>query len=615
VANRGEVVERIARTAGRLDIRLIAPSTEGPDAVDLLDAQAVVRAAVAAGADAVHPGYGFLAESADFAEAVVDAGLRWVGPPPAAMRAMGDKASARRLAAELGIPVLPGYDGEAQDDEALRRAARRVGYPLLVKPSAGGGGKGMRVVQAPPDLSGALAAARREAVAAFGDDRLVLERLLEGPHHVEAQVLADARGSVVHLGERDCSVQRRHQKVLEETPSPAVDGPTRRRLGDAATRLAGAVGYISAGTCEFLLADDGSFWFLEMNTRLQVEHPVTEAVTGRDLVADQLAVAAGRSLADIGLGDQAAVDRSLARGGHAIEVRLYAEDAEAGFLPATGRVERLAWPGGDGIRVDAGIVEGTEVGERFDPMLAKLVAHGRDRREALERLSLALDRTVVLGLVTNLRFLRWLVRQQWVTAGQARIDSLALAWQPGERDARPPAPDERLLTVAALALTEARGTQTEAHDPWRGGWRLNAPAAVRVTTEAGDVRTVSIPPDAGHSATVAGPDPDGVVHVDAEGRSIAVRLDDPPDVDRAARAAAAHHAGGTSVVVAPMPGRVTGVHVQVGDEVDTGVPVATLDAMKMEHLVVAPNAGRVTEVSSAVGRQVAKGDPLATIES
>jgi acetyl/propionyl-CoA carboxylase alpha subunit len=365
IANRGEIVRRIARTARRLGIEPVAPD-ESRSGLDLLHIGAVVAAARAANADALHPGFGFLAENADFAQAVIDAGIKWVGPPPAAIRAMGDKGAARRLAVSLGIPVVPGYDEADQSDAALTRAATAIGYPILVKPAAGGGGKGMRTVRSEDRIADALAGARREAVAAFGDDRLILERLLEGPRHVEVQVLFDGSGHGIHLGERDCSLQRRHQKILEESPSPAVTPAIRERLTAAALALAGGVGYVSAGTCEFLLTDRGERFFLEMNTRLQVEHPVTEFVTGVDLVEQQLRVAEGRPLEL----DQGDVDARLAAGGHAIEVRLYAEDAEAGFLPATGRVERLAWPAGDGIRVDAGIDEGTEVGGRFDPMLA-----------------------------------------------------------------------------------------------------------------------------------------------------------------------------------------------------------------------------------------------------
>ena len=447
---------RIRRTCDRLGIRAIVPFTDGPDALDLLAIDAVVAAAVAAGADAVHPGFGFLAENAEFADAVIAAGLHWIGPPPSAIRAMGDKAAARRLAAHLDIPTPAGYDDADQSDDAFVAAGRRIGFPLLVKPAAGGGGKGMRTVREPDRLPAELAAARREARSAFGDERLILERLIEGARHVEIQVLFDRAGRGVHLGERDCSLQRRHQKVLEEAGSPAVDADLRARMGAAALTLAGAVGYEGAGTCEFLLDDRGAFTFLEMNTRLQVEHPVTELVTGRDLVADQLRIAAGEPLGF----EQGAV----AMDGHAVEVRLYAEDAEAGFLPATGRIERLRWPTGPGIRVDAGVVEGDAVGARFDPMLAKVIAHGRDRAEALGRLTAALDETVVLGLVTNLRFLRWLVRQPVVLDGAGRTDTLERIWPPDDWTERTRIPDDAWATAAR----ELDQTPTQA-DPGPAG--------------------------------------------------------------------------------------------------------------------------------------------------
>jgi acetyl-CoA/propionyl-CoA carboxylase biotin carboxyl carrier protein len=630
VANRGEIARRIEATCGRLGLRAIVPPTEGDAAVDLLDAAAVVRVATDAGADALHPGFGFLAENAEFAAAVAAAGIRWVGPGPDAIRAMGDKAAARRLAADLGIPTIPGYDGADQSDGALVAAAARIGAPVLVKPSAGGGGKGMRTVRDLATLPDAIAAARREARASFGDDRLILERFLEGPRHVEVQVLFDQHGGGVHLGERDCSVQRRHQKVLEETPSPAVDPDLRARLGEAALRLAAGVGYASAGTCEFLLDDRGRFYFLEMNTRLQVEHPVTELVTGRDLVADQLAIAGGATLAELGLSQEAA-DAACARGGHAVEVRLYAEDAEAGFLPATGRVEALHWPptatrfgppGPDGLRIDAGIEVGSEIGGRFDPMLAKVIAHGRDRQAAFERLERALADTVVLGLVTNLRFLRWLVGEPVVRDGEVRIDTLGRIWPPDDWPARSAIPDAAWPTAAAALVESADAAEGGAtgSDPWAGGWRLNAPPAIRIATDD-EARTVrptepdSAPdePDAtvARLAVRAG----DTVHLDLGGRSVAFRVAPPPDVDRAARAAAAHaHGAGPAELVAPMPGQVLAVHAGVGATVAAGDPVVTLEAMKMEHVVTAPIAGRIADLAVRPADQVARGQALATVE-
>ncbi len=572
IANRGEIVARISRTCARLGIDAIVPVTVGPNALDLLSIGAVVDAARAVGADALHPGFGFLAESAPFAEAVIAAGIRWVGPPPAAIRATGDKAAARRLARELEVPTLPGYDGPDQSNEAIATAAEEIGAPLLVKPSAGGGGKGMRIVGDLAQLGHAVAGARREARAAFGDDRIILERYLEGPRHVEVQLLFDSLGNGVHMGERDCSIQRRHQKVLEETPSPAVDPAIRRRLTDAALALGWAVGYVGAGTCEFLLADDGTLAFLEMNTRLQVEHPVTEAVTGRDLVADQLRIAAGKPL---GFGQT-----DVQFGGHAVEVRLYAEDADEGFLPATGRIEALRWPGGEG-------------------MLAKIVAHGPDRPTALGRLTDALDDTLVLGLTTNLRFLRWLVRRPEVVDGEARIDTLDRIW-----------PDEHAVTgdIPDAAWQAAAGMLGG------GGWRLNALPTIRLAAD-GIERDVSVEP-ASDMMAVEAVLANGVVHVDVGGRSAAFRPAPPPDVDRAARAAAAHaHVGGVADVDAPMPGSVLAVHVGVGDSVAAGDPIVTLEAMKMEHVVVAGIPGRVAELAVTRGDQVTRGATLATIEA
>ncbi len=600
IANRGEIANRVSRTCRELGIRAVVPETDGPDALDLLDARAVVAAAIATDADAIHPGFGFLAENADFAERTEAAGIRWVGPPPEAIRLMGNKAAARRLASSLGIPVLAGYDGDDQSDRAMAKAARGIGYPLLVKPAGGGGGKGMRVVRDGDRLGDALAAARREAGGAFDDDRLILERLVEGARHVEVQVLFDRAGTGIQLGERDCSIQRRHQKVLEETPSPAIDATIRGQLGDAALALGRAVGYASAGTCEFLVDGRGSWTFMEMNTRLQVEHPVTEMVTGRDLVADQLGIAAGRPIAANG----------PAPNGHAMEVRLYAEDADDGFLPATGRVEALRWPAGPGIRVDAGIELGTGIGSRFDPMLAKVIAWGPDRATALQRLTAALDETLVLGVVTNLRFLRWLVRQPVVLDGEARTDTLDRIWPPDDWLDRTRTPDDA-WGLAAAALAEHREGTGAA---WAGGWRLNGPPVMRLETE-GETRTVTVTtPDTPMASVVVG----DVVHVDLAGRSTPFRLAPPPDVDRAARAAMAHGpaaGGGPSQVVSPMPGAVLAVHVAPGQAVGLDDPVVTIEAMKMEHMVAATAAGRVGEVLVRVADQVTRGQVLAVIES
>ena len=626
IANRGEIAARIRRTADRLGIRVVVPRQDGRQSVDLLDGLRVIEAALAAGADAIHPGCGFLSENADFAEAVEGAGIRWVGPPASAIQSMGNKAAARRLAARLGIPIVPGYDGDDQSDAILLAAAQTIAGPALgglrhrvmIKPAAGGGGKGMRLVEEldPPEtFLEALAGARREATVAFGDERLILERYLSSPRHVEIQLLFDAYGTGAHLGERDCSLQRRHQKVLEETPSPAVAEPLRTRLGQAALTLAAAVDYRSAGTCEFLLNDGGEFYFLEMNTRLQVEHPVTELVTGRDLVADQLRIAAGEPLGFT----QDEADAARHEGGHAIEARLYAEDPDAGFLPCTGRIEALRWPAprtaaepGGAIRVDSGIETGLVVDTRFDPMLAKLIAGGATRAEALANLAAALDQTLVLGLVTNLRFLRWLVAQPAVLAGAARIDTLEAIWPPTHGD------DARAVSTSAAwrAAARALAGTTDA------GWRLNGPARIRLESE-GLEQTIALSEDAvgdagiGDRSNQSPPativDQAGVAFVDEDGRSVPFRLAPPPDVDRAARAAAGHGPGAAAEVCAPMPGAVLAVHIAPGASVESGQPLVTLEAMKMEHVVTAPTAGIVIEVLVQLGWQVARGERLVVL--
>jgi len=437
VANRGEIALRVFRACGELGIATVAVAPED-DAASLharsagetvrissyLDPAEHVRAARETGADAVHPGYGFLAESPEFAQAVEGAGLTWVGPPPAALQAGGDKLEAKRLAREAGVPVVP--EGEPEE----------IGFPLMIKAAAGGGGRGMRVVREPAELEEALAAAGREAKAAFGDDRAFCERYVERPRHVEIQLLGDSQGTVVALGERECSVQRRHQKVLEEAPSPALDPALRARMGEAAVAFARAIGYRSAGTAEFML-DGRDFWFLELNGRIQVEHPVTELVSGADLVAEQIRIAQGEPLR--------AEPRLV---GHAVEVRLYAEDPMT-FLPQTGRLVRLRLP--SSVRVDAGVEEGDEVGTSYDPLIAKLIAHGSTRDDALDRLAAALRETEVGGVVTNLPFLRWLVAHPALRAGETTTAFLT---------EHPP------LSAPPLRLPDRA---------WRGGFRLNLP--------------------------------------------------------------------------------------------------------------------------------------------
>jgi excisionase family DNA binding protein len=600
IANRGEIAVRVARSAHALGMRVIgihAADDRPPDGMDLvlpvssyLDGDAVLDAARRSGADALHPGYGFLAESPDFARAVTRAGLAWVGPPPGAIAAMGDKGAARRTAAQQGVPVLPGYDGADQGDARLRAEAERLGYPLLVKPSAGGGGKGMHLVRDASGLGEALPAARREAARAFGDDRLILERLLEAPRHVEVQVLFDQHGSGVHLGERDCSAQRRNQKIVEESPSPAVDAGLRDRLGTAALSVAAAVGYVGAGTVEFLLGDDGRFWFLEMNTRLQVEHPVTEALTGRDLVADQLRIAGGQPLGF--------TQEQVTFSGHAVEARLYAEDPDAGFLPATGRVAQLRWP--DGVRIETGLREGDEVTDRYDPLLAKLIASGPVRDDALAGLRAALDQTQVLGVRTNLRFLRWLLDHPAMRDGQVRTDTVDALRLPD-----PPSADDEVWGAAAASAVELLPAGA-----WGQGWRANAPNTIRLR-HGDEERSVPIE-EATSTGNVALDRSAAAVHVDVDGQSLEFAIAAPPTVDEAVRHAAAH-IGGHAALTAPMPGRVIAVRAVTGGVVAAHATVLVIEAMKMEHAVVTPLAGTVTRLHVREGQQVRRGDLLAEV--
>ena len=532
MANRGEIALRVFRTCRRLGlgtVAVVAPDDTGSlharsadatvEIASYLDAAEYVRAARESRADAVHPGYGFLAESPLLAEAVEAAGLTWVGPPAEALRLGGDKLAAKRIAREAGVPVVP----EGSADE--------LGYPLLVKAAAGGGGRGMRVVRGAAELDDAIAAAEREAEAAFGDGTVFLERYLERPRHVEIQLLADVQGGVVTLGERECSVQRRHQKVLEESPSPGLEPSARERMSEAAAAFARAVGYRGAGTAEFVLAPDGDVFFLELNGRIQVEHPVTELVTGLDLVERQLRIAAGEPLEPL---------NHAMPSGHAVEVRLYAEDPRT-FLPQAGRLERLRLP--TGVRVDAGVEEGDEVGTAYDPMIAKLIAHAPTRAAALDRLADALAETEVGGVTTNLPFLRWLVGHPALRAG-ATTTAFLVEYPP--------------LSPPPLRLPAPA---------WRGGWRLNLPAA---------------PPTP------------------------------PPDVDEAA-----HHGGraeGGSELTAPMPGTVLEVAVQPGDVVTARQRLVVLEAMKMENPIAAPFDATVKAVHVAAGDRVAGGALLVELE-
>jgi acetyl-CoA/propionyl-CoA carboxylase biotin carboxyl carrier protein len=654
IANRGEIAVRIAATLRARGLRSVAVYTD-PDAgsphvgaadvavhvADYLDGAAIVDAATRAGAQAVHPGYGFLAENAAFARAVTDAGLTWIGPPAAAIEMMGDKISAKAAVAPAGVPLVPGSTEKGLTDAELADAAREVGFPVLLKPSAGGGGKGMHVVSADAGLADAIAAARREARGSFGDDTLLLERYVTDPRHVEIQVLADAHGAVVHLGERECSLQRRHQKVVEEAPSTVLDEKQRDAMGRAAVDAARACGYVGAGTVEFVTnADASEFYFLEMNTRLQVEHPVTEEVVRIrgariDLVAEQLRVAAGESLGY----DQ----DDLTLEGHAVEVRLYAEDPARGFLPTGGRILALEWP--VHARVDAGVAAGSEVGSAYDPMLAKIIAHGPDRASALDRLDAALGATTVLGVGTNLAWLRGLLADDDVRAG--RLDT-GLIGRRVERAASgapgPQVPDD-VVVAAALDGLLRLPDGGEAGDPFDrlGGWRLGGdPAPARWTLVPvgvehpepidvavrgrADAATVSIA-DLERRPATAHRDATGlVVTVDGLTRRYRTATTDEGVTwlgrDGAAwalrereRLAAARTATGADdgAVTSPMPGTVTVVEVEQGQHVEAGQRLVVLEAMKMEHVLTAPVAGVVTELPAKAGATVALDAPLVTV--
>jgi acetyl-CoA/propionyl-CoA carboxylase biotin carboxyl carrier protein len=641
VANRGEIAVRVCGTLSRMGIRSVAVFTdadagarhvsEADEAVRVgsyLSIEAVVAAARATGAEAVHPGYGFLAENAAFARACAAAGVVFIGPPPAAIEAMGDKIRAKQTVGAAGVPVVPGRTEPGMSDEDLVAAAAEVGYPVLVKPSAGGGGKGMRRVEAADGLPAALESARREARGAFGDDTLLIERFVARPRHIEIQVLADAHGHVIHLGERECSLQRRHQKIIEEAPSALLDAATRARMGASAVDAARSVGYTGAGTVEFIVSTDrpDEFFFMEMNTRLQVEHPVTEMVTGIDLVEQQVRVAAGERL------HLAQSDVEL--DGHAVEARVYAEDPARDFLPTGGRVLAVAEPAGPHVRVDSALRAGTVVGSDYDPMLAKVVAWGPDRTSALRNLSAALGRTAVLGVGTNVAFLRALLSDVDVVAG--RLDTGLVERRLGALTAAE-VPD---VVFAAAALDELADLRPAgpATDPWdlANGWRLGGPSATPFRLACGD-RAVTVrvtgTPDAA-SVVVGDADP-----VRASARRTAGRLEVTfgGRTTSFARARDGHTrwlaadggtwaveehsllesatatAAGGGPVTSPMPGTVLVVKAAVGDTVAAGAPLVVVEAMKMEHTVTAPVDGVVAELHVRVGQQVALNQPLAVV--
>jgi acetyl-CoA/propionyl-CoA carboxylase biotin carboxyl carrier protein len=618
VANRGEIARRIIRTLRRLGIRSIAVYSDAdehaphvreadeavrigpaPAAESYLDIDAVIAAARATGATAIHPGYGFLSESVGLAEACIESGVVFIGPSVDALQIMGDKAKARDHVSRHGVPVVPGFDATGLSDAEIEDEAEAVGYPLLVKPSAGGGGKGMEVVTSRSGLASALSSARRVAAAAFGDDSLILERLIRRPRHIEVQVFGDQHGRVIALGERECTLQRRHQKVVEEAPSAGIPSSTRTRLLDAAVLAAESVSYVGAGTVEFLVdADDpDAVFFIEMNTRLQVEHPVTEAVTGLDLVELQLRVAAGQPLQD-----------PPALRGHAVEARVYAESPERGFLPSTGRI--LLFDPPVGVRVDAAIETGSEVTGFYDPMIAKVVASADDRATALRRLDLALARTVVLGVETNIAFLRTLCRDERVVAGDLDTGLIeTLLPVPAAR------PGARMLAAARRHLEESAQRGRSAEIARRAGavW-------ARLTDDS--ARTVSFLTDDGEVHDAVDAVTDGVrVAEDAEGalwvsdQDGALRL---RPLDRRGRmrlrlAAEVQAAAATDPEArAPMPGSVVAVHVGDGDAVPAGTPLVSIEAMKMEHQVLAPHDGTVN-LLVAVGDQVRRDQPVARV--
>ncbi|WP_447912749.1 acetyl/propionyl/methylcrotonyl-CoA carboxylase subunit alpha [Microbacterium phyllosphaerae] len=621
VANRGEIARRIIRTLRELGIRSIAVYSDAdadaphvreaddavrigaaPAAESYLDIDSVIGAARAAGAQAIHPGYGFLSESVGLAEACAESGIVFIGPSVDALQNMGDKAKARDHVVRSGVPVVPGFDARGLSDAEIAEEAVAVGFPLLVKPSAGGGGKGMEIVADEAALGSALASARRVAASAFGDDALILERLIRRPRHIEVQVFGDVHGTVIALGERECTLQRRHQKVIEEAPSAGIPGETRNRLLTAAIQAAESVSYVGAGTVEFLIDADApeQVFFIEMNTRLQVEHPVTEEVTGLDLVALQIRVAEGGRL------DQPPPVR-----GHAVEARVYAESPERGFLPSTGRV--LLFDPPQGVRVDAAVETGSEVTGFYDPMIAKVIAVASDRQTALRRLDEALARTVVLGVDTNIAFLRTLCRDSRVMAGDldtGLIDTL-LPLQIEH-------PTTSMLAAARGGVLRDSVPGADARTSRRAGavWAARSGVAPREIAFLTDQDEVLFAPEASaahrHEVAVA-TDGDGAVWVSDDGRTARLR-----PIDRRQRMQRRLQARDERAVTtgpdarAPMPGSIVAVHVADGDSVTAGTPIVSIEAMKMEHPVLAPHDG-VVSLLVAVGDQVRRDQPVARV--
>ena len=662
IANRGEIACRVARTARQMGVRTVAVYSDadanalhvaqcdeahrlGPPAPreSYLKIEAILAIARASGAQAVHPGYGFLSENENFAAAVAAAGLVFIGPPPAAIRSMGSKAEAKNVMAKAGVPVLPGYHGTDQNASTLAAEARAIGYPILIKPSAGGGGKGMRVVERAADLPDALSGARREAKASFGDDRVLLEKYLARPRHIELQVFADTHGNAVHLFERDCSVQRRHQKIIEEAPAPGMTPARRARMGSAAVAAARAIGYVGAGTVEFIVPaesqDDGPFYFMEMNTRLQVEHPVTEMITGLDLVEWQLRVASGERLP--------LTQDDVSLEGHAIEVRIYAEDPDRDFLPSIGRIAHLRMPPSSAdVRIDTGVRAGDEITRHYDPMIAKLIVHGDDRDAALRRLTNMLAACQIVGVATNVAFLQRVATHDSFARG--KVDTGLISAHRNDLLPPPIAPSERTLAVAALAELQrlrdyaaARASASpDRWSPWGSidTWWVNSDDhAIALDFAAGDaVVSVRLLVDASRTGVaVGGRTLDAGVQ--RAGDELRVRLDETSFaatvvalgderyvfcagamtrlvlIDPLKHSEAEAPQGGH--LMAPMSGTVVAVLVEPGQNVERGAPLMILEAMKMEHTISAPSAGKVTTINYRSGEQVAEGADLIDIES
>ncbi|WP_405412832.1 acetyl-CoA carboxylase biotin carboxylase subunit [Streptomyces rubiginosohelvolus] len=633
VANRGEIAVRVIRTLREQGVRSVAVFSDAdadarhvreadtavrigppPAAESYLNVPALLEAARSTGAQAVHPGYGFLAENAEFAQACADAGLVFIGPPAAAIALMGDKIRAKETVAAHGVPVVPGSSGSGLTDAQLEEAAREIGTPVLLKPSAGGGGKGMRLVRDAAVLGEEIAAARREARASFGDDTLLVERWIDRPRHIEIQVLADAHGNVIHLGERECSLQRRHQKIIEEAPSVLLDAETRAAMGEAAVQAARSCGYVGAGTVEFIVPgnDPSSYYFMEMNTRLQVEHPVTELITGLDLVEWQLRVASGEQL------PYAQQDITLS--GWAIEARVCAEDPSRGFLPSGGTVLALREPQGGGVRTDSGLSEGVPVGSLYDPMLSKVIAYGPDRATAIRKLRAALADTVILGVPTNAGFLRRLLAHPDVVAGS--LDTGLV-----EREAEGLVPDgvpDEVYAAAAAVRLDALAPRPDAGgwtDPFSvpSGWRtggVRAPLTFPLRVSGADPVAYGAPASATVTADRVTVELDGAVgHFHRSGDWLGRNGDAWHVQDHDPVEASLSGAGrsGADTLAAPMPGTVTVVKVAVGDEVEAGQSLLVVEAMKMEHVISAPHAGTVTELDVSAGATVAMDQVLAVV--